>query len=236
MPILKAVATLKTGDGIAANYVQNTFHFLVDSSNSDNWEIIRFHLQSFYNDTQTSQVGTTLASFYSDGILRGADAADLNIYPTGAPPNDPVFQGAIDFDPAGTVNQVELPSEVALVLSYRNEDVTAAADRWRRGRVYTGPFHLGADNDSETDSRPSVALRTVLLESAANLRDNVLDESQGSVIWVVYSKVAAAIPGGQFGLGSFPVTQVRVDNAWDTQRRRGTEATLAVSDPPGWGV
>lgn len=109
------------------------------------------------------------------------------------------------------------PAEVALCLSHFNERNLPS----RRGRVYFGPFGTGGSTASgfaEGDIRPSANLQMCLID-----------------IW-------ERLSGGS--MGDFPLaicsptdgvlrlsTDCWVDNAWDTQRRRGVRATSRMTAP-----
>jgi len=117
--------------------------------------------------------------------------------------------------PTGTLSSGSsgsLPTEVALCLSYYGISNT----KRNRGRIFIGPVQAGW-NDS---SRPLVQLRTALLD----LADRLSDVGTQSVDWQIVSRVAGTRQR---------IQEVWVDNAWDTQRRRGiaptARSTRAVS-------
>lgn len=97
-----------------------------------------------------------------------------------------------------------LPAEVALCMSYQAAPLAGESQRRRRGRIYLGPF-LATTNVS---GRPQQELRQIISEAAENLRL----AANASVTWQV--------AGGW------------VDNAWDSQRRRGVKATERIE----WGT
>lgn len=120
-----------------------------------------------------------------------------------------------------------LPSEVAVCMSYRNEDAPGVPLRRRRGRVFLGPWSQGMLSEDGSTQRPFVGsgMRNQIIATGARLRD--------ATPWCIYSRPFA----GRFGavkdngdpkpdlparIGStYPVQRLWVDDAWDTQRRRG---------------
>jgi hypothetical protein len=102
-----------------------------------------------------------------------------------------------------------LPSEVALVASFFSERNLPR----RRGRIYFGPLSTGSNEQTTGGgSNPVVQVRTALLESMRRLQSSALTKG---LQWCVLSQVDAQLR---------PVTGGWVDDAWDTQRRRGEGA------------
>lgn len=108
----------------------------------------------------------------------------------------------------GTVRASNCPRDVALCLSfYAGTNV-----KRRRGRLYLPiSIRTGAGTDIAF-ARPSASLRT----EAAALGTALSAVGGADVDWVVHSTVDDA---------SYKVTNVWVDDEWDTQRRRGLTAT-----------
>lgn len=147
---------------------------------------------------------------------------------------------------SATVGTTSLPGEVALCASYRNNtgavvgggNFNAPAAR-RRGRVFFGPIdstQAAMTTPVAGDARPSAGLLAALVENTNNLRVGS-GVSGAGYTFVIYSRPyegrneiarpgrpsLPAIPAraGQ----AFVVEQVWVDDAFDTQRRRGTART-----------
>ena len=118
-----------------------------------------------------------------------------------------------------------LPSEVALVLSYRAPLVSGSLPARRRGRVYIGPFGTNALAAASIngDSRPILNLMQNIVNAAARL----MQANTADIYWSTYSPTDAS---------ALEVTSVHVDNAWDTQRRRGADPTARISLEAGGPV
>jgi len=101
------------------------------------------------------------------------------------------------------------PREVACCLSYAAVDDPDQSIARRRGRIYLGPIgnaHGAAD-------RPDALLRTTVLDFGSSLANIGFG---ANTTWMLFSRtdqVAAKIES------------IWVDDAWDTQRRRGLDPT-----------
>jgi hypothetical protein len=112
-----------------------------------------------------------------------------------------------------------LPDEVACCLSYRHFPYDAGINpQSQRGRIYFGPLNpdafegSGGGDEWNTPPRPATAFKNILAAAASDLEDaNDADNT-----WIVYSRVLDQ---------GFAVTDGWIDNAFDTQRRRGVAAT-----------
>lgn len=114
-----------------------------------------------------------------------------------------------------------LPSEVALVLSFKGDFESGTPNARRRGRVYIGP--LGTDIitvGGTAPSRPNAATRDTLRDAAELLRTSSTDEAR----WAVFSQ-ATLTETSSLEQAFHDVVGGWVDDAWDTQRRRGISAT-----------
>lgn len=123
------------------------------------------------------------------------------------PPRVPVF---IDGPKSLVVSSQALPGEVALVSSFQAAPASGSPQARRRGRIFLGPLGLIC-NDSAT-GRPT----TAVLDDVRLNTDLLATNSTVSATWCVFSRVDNVL---------YPVTNGWVDNAFDTQRRRGERAT-----------
>lgn len=116
-------------------------------------------------------------------------------------------------------NDQPMPPEVALVSSWQAPPVAGIPQARRRGRAYFGPFNELANTlQANQQSRPNPALVTSLVDGIQEFLGNIFP-----AVLVVFSKAAGA---------GFIVDNGWVDDAWDTQRRRGNVATSRTS----WSV
>lgn len=116
---------------------------------------------------------------------------------------------------SSTVPTTTLPTEVAICLSFQAARVSGQSQRRRRGRVYLGPLAQLASVSST--GRPLGTMITTMLASAESLRTGIGATTVG---WVVLSQPKPTDP-----LTWSNVTGGWMDDAFDTQRRRGPAAT-----------
>lgn len=107
-----------------------------------------------------------------------------------------------------------LPNEVAVCLSYAAVIESGVPPARRKGRIYLGPLNIRALGAAggENQQRPDAAMCYAMVNSAQALRDAIFDAGGGA--WSLYS------PTTDLALA---ITRVWVDDAWDTQRRRGID-------------
>lgn len=212
------VNRLKTSDGLVENYVQNSWVFN-DPAEPDPAEVglaASAKLQTFYTSIG-GYIGTTIGTTGA----RLWDAYDLaaELETPGAGTGSPVSGGVADMPIKMSSPSPSMPSEVAVVLSFHGDltgalvEVGNTRPRARRhGRVFLGPLNKNAVEEGLLSVvRPAVAFRTAVIDAA-----EVLAESAGPV-WSVWSRTDGVIREVRGGW---------VDDAFDTQRRRGVAPTL----------
>lgn len=211
---VRAQVSLPCGSGIPADDAVNTFYF--QSSGIDAAAVAtsaQGKLTTFYQAID----GPLLSGASIVGPLR-TQFYDL----TDPAPRVPILEGTI------TVTLgigAGLPSECAICLSFQGDVVSGQSQARRRGRVYIGP--LDADVATASGGRVTVAAASVtaLTGAASTLAGGT---PALEAIWSVFSPTTAGpAPWVESTLESAMtfVTNGWVDNAFDTQRRRGTEAT-----------
>jgi hypothetical protein len=116
--------------------------------------------------------------------------------------------------PLPAASSTGMPSEVAIVASFYG---TRNLPR-RRGRVYIGPLSASPamfDNSGTIPRpRPSVMVTSALQAASARLQQQAVALQ---LRWCVLSQRDAAL---------VPITAGWVDDAWDTQRRRGEQSQI----------
>ena len=140
-------------------------------------------------------------------------------FENGAPSGGPIDTRAIAAMHSRTGGTVDLPSECAVVLTFNSDFGTAPEfgpghTRLRarhRGRIYIGPLTSLAI-ESGTVSAPHVSPAMIDTLSAAG---HAL-VNDAATLWAQWSRVDAVFR---------PIIGGSVDNATDTQRRRGQAAT-----------
>lgn len=197
----------------------NVFHFL-PLIGSPSYSALATAIKGFY---------TTPVAPYSQAIsqyLNGtADSAGASIKMydlDDAKPRATVYEESYSPGTFGPGTFRNLPAEVAVCLSYSAAPASGVPISRRRGRIYIGPLSEEAlasvtPSPGAIASRPMPALQNVILGAAVEMAETAAAADWG---WVVYSPTndsAAAI------------VTAWVDNAWDTQRRRGDKPTSRVT-------
>jgi hypothetical protein len=181
--------------------ITNSFHFQNTDIVTD-YDNVKDMLENFYT-VMAEGSSRSIVEFMSISTITGNWT--LKAYALEDPkPRQPVIQWQGFSPPANTQ---ALPTEVALVQSFQADIESGEIPARRRNRVYLGPFNRDALGNY---GRPDDTLVSSMIFQGKQL----IAESQASLrwTWVAYSPTtdeANAITNGW------------VDNAWDSQRRRG---------------
>lgn len=202
MAIWRAQVEFGSATNLPADKYVNTFHFEGSPTATDTMNIDDM-LVDFYS---VDYAGSPLLNRYPSTLFNGD--YEVKIYCLDDPePRVPRAEYSHDWTP---ISGDGLPSEIALVMSYHAAPVAGESQARRRGRIYLGPFGEGMNSSN----RPSNDLITDICAAAAALK--AAADASVTWQWVVYSRAASA---GYHVVGGW------VDDAWDTQRRRGWERT-----------
>lgn len=202
--------------GLPEDVCINTFHFQtpqpVPVSAAEALSIVTA-LEDFYQGL-SGATATTLMSWFS-GVVASGLAHEIRVYDQDQPmPRIPVATSMLSLTPGSTF----LPSEVACCLSYRTNPVVGVPRARTRGRIYFGP--LASTTSDATNTAGDVRPKTLFMEALRDAGTRLKAPLAGTGIeWSVYSKT---------GLALRPVDVVSVDNAYDTQRRRGAASTSRI--------
>lgn len=190
---------------LAEDQYVNTFHFRNDNVNPTDPENVRDMLVDFYTGLAPDQE-TEIKGWMSNGSITGKWT--VKAYDLDQPkPRYPYFTDTGNVSPG---NVDSLPTENALVMSFQGARIAGSEQNKRRNRIYLGPFNGQAnDNGLVTGS----LVQDILFASKELL--NASDRSN-EWNWVVYSPTDDNV---------VTITDGWVDNAWDTQRRRGIRST-----------
>jgi hypothetical protein len=166
-------------------------------------DLIAQDVRDFYNTIQDY-----LAS-YASGPFRS-----IKIYDVAASPGSPAAYSVTDSSDAFTpdTTATNLPEEVAVCMSYSAVSTGANPAR-RRGRVYLGPLNTNVCTSGAVQPLVPAGFQELIV-GAAN--DFAAALTGHDVTWSVHSTVDDA---------AFTIVQVSVDNAFDTMRKRGRDAT-----------
>lgn len=235
--LVRAVVEIPRVSAIPEDTVVNVFHFVQDPATAvsqTDLDNIRTALTTFYN-TVNGSATKTIAQFFPQAISRVTNAAKIKMYlktinPSVGDFGSPVATyswtvGAIDAGPP-----TGLPGEAAIALSFHGDltDIPETESNpspppaffrpaaRHRGRAYIGPMNESAiqeNSGTDFEVKPSSAVLSTLRFSGEMLRDFAYT---GGLVWAVYSPTDD---------DAYEVVDGFVDNAFDTQRRRGNDAT-----------
>lgn len=202
MDEFSAQVILRTVDSIPANYVTNTFGLRIPNA-LPALTSASAAIKAFYDAISTSMLPDTISQtgHVIKYVLRGQPQ-----------PNYPQLEQTFSLAAAPTTSS--LPSEVAICLSFQGERVGGQPQARRQGRIYIGPLRTTVN----VSGRPGSAFRATMASAAANFKDAI--EAIPDASWVVYSTVNQS---------STVVTNGWIDDAFDTQRRRGVERTARTT-------
>lgn len=211
---VEAQVVMPFSSNLPGDVAVNTFHFRADTGDTPTavGNSIRSLLTNFYNATHVSQT-LDIANYLGTVISRSANAIGLKLYDlTDTQPRLPFYNSPFTLDSPGVTTS--LPNEVALCMSYRSTYLSGVPQASCRGRVYLGPL------TTSTSQSGANLPATVLTLFAGNVRwagSKLQADSQASITpWVVWSRKLQRMDDVVAGW---------VDNEFDTQRRRGEDAT-----------
>lgn len=215
MPHIYAQVRIPHSNGLPADAVINTFHFTGTDDVADMCTAIRERLTAFYNVVPSGATNSIKNYLSTELSITGTR---VKMYDWDDPePRAPVFDESLSLTSTTPVAQNNLPGEVALCTSYAAPAVSGQIASRRRGRLYIGPLNAGANLTTiNIPSRPLPAFRVALAEATEALAA----ASTLGARWVVWSRVNSSASGIERGW---------VDDAWDTQRRRGIQPTARLT-------
>jgi len=198
---VRAQVILHTVDALSANYVTNSWCFeTADPPGPAEYADYTTAFKDFYDD---------LSGLISVNIAQNGHEVKYYDLEQSPPPNYPTAIEVFNLTTAPTA--ATLPTEVACCLSMQGQKVPGLVQRRRRGRIYIGPLSTAAS----TLGRPSTTLQSTLASACQSLATALAaaDEPGNLAIW-------SEVDGD-----AVPVTDGWIDNAFDTQRRRGVQTT-----------
>lgn len=217
MAIIKAQVRLQRDTLLPEDAVVNTFHFLTDVDTMDPSD--PGDIKQMLTDLYTLAVPGEAASLMSrmSRVLNGP--AEVRMYNLAdAEPRAAIHLStfATTWPTAGDA----LPSEVALVAQIRGGPTSGVDIRRQRGRIYFGPFNVDPGTTDAADNRPSLTLRNIIGKAMQRMAN--AGNTAGTPRLCVWSGT---------GLSASIVNNIRVNDAWDTQRRRGAKPTGNLDFP-----
>lgn len=224
---LRAIVTMPFLSGKPEDVAVNVLHFSSASWDEGAANVIRDHIVELYNVTPPNGPSNNalmpVAGLLSNALSRTANACSIKVYNLADEmPRVPITR-LWTLGPSLFGTDKELPAEVALCCS-----IYAQVNRPRtRGRIYFGPFAMTASDDDATTqrSRPSLTTRETVGGAVKRLMSKA-GNTQSLAIYTRGRYTVNKVPQAPVPGLAQPATHGWVDDAWDTQRRRGQKATL----------
>lgn len=153
---------------------------------------------------------TALATIFGPTLNGTTNAHKVRMYHLVEPePRPPVYVGSFSRGGSGS----PLPAEVSLCTSYSAESPAGTRPARRRGRLYIGPLNTLTSVNINGYARPELSVRTTVMNATKALVEGLASDDWEFCVW---SRADDSL---------FPVVRGWVNNEFDTQRRRGPEAT-----------
>jgi len=203
-------------------YVNNWYGAMTDGRTQDDatlWQDMYTTFLSVYTVVPTIASATqTIAGFMPNSVTH----ISMKIYNIGAAsPRYPVE--TFDQTTLTTSGTTAMPGEVALCGSFAGGNGPR-----KKGRVFFGPFHQGANRNTAEGGRPDQGLQASIIGALIDLAQG--ENAQYGISewrWAQVSPTAATYD---------PVVRVWCDDAWDTIRSRGLSpvSRLTANEGDGW--
>lgn len=199
MPTFRTQTILKSDNGIAADFITNTMAWVTAAPFGVTTDYTAA-IKDFYDDI-TAQLS-------SDVAQNGHEIKYYDLPGPGAP-NYPVAMDTFNLstNPTGS----PLPSEVSVVCSFQAPKTPGLPQSRRRGRIYIGPLNTGINSAG----RPGGSNLSSIASAMQTLQANMVAAAVPAELAVWSSVDQAAVI----------CTDGWLDNAFDTQRRRGVSAS-----------
>lgn len=200
--------------GLPEDRIVNTFHFNNALPYLDHVNNLSVAMPTFYNEVGNGENirNLSLSAQLSPWVQR---EAEFRFYDMSLPKGE---REPLILPTTLTAAQSSggLPEEVALCLSYTGDPPITPR---RRGRIYFGPIAANTDTEASATnpSRPVAILIQDLMKAGRELASYPTT----TIGWSIHSSV----PNDNYVY----ITRGWVDDAWDTQRRRGPDASTRTT-------
>lgn len=209
MAVYQARAIIPYKSGIPQDVVVNTLCFRLDDPPGVAAVSL---LTDFYNEP-VDETDTSIADLLHVYLDRTGNACRFEFYEVNLATGDVGSPLAVvPWTLLGDPDENNLPLEVAVCTSFAAAPSEGSSPGTRKGRIFIGPFNQTVCTAGDDDpTRPDV--NAILTLSGATQR-LVQDTEAGGIQMVVWSRKDNA---------AYEIVRGWVDNAFDTQRRRGVD-------------
>lgn len=210
--IVEAVTTWQFASNVPADVAVNTLHFeLSDDESETLYDIVLARVANFWNSSTAPQVNPLDA--YLSAYVNVTSGNSIKLYrQADAKPRAPRDTSALS-RAASPLSTASLPFEVAVCGSFKAAPISGIPAGRLRNRIYVGPLNQSAMTTTASQpSRPTAVFMADITRAFTRLKS----ADTADVVWAGWSSRGA--------IGWEPAT-CWVDNEFDSQRRRGQDAT-----------
>lgn len=217
MANIQARVVLPFRTNLPEDVTVNTYAFVVPALDEPSFTAVGSRLLDLYNNPGDGG-DLAITEILSPALNRETEAARLEVYEidldTGAV-GSPLFVQPFTLGSGPVSASNLLPNEVAICSSFSAGPISGVPAARRRGRVFLGPLVKDVcTNDADT-FQPTLTDGTAedVAASFATFANGLLEDD---VVWSVWSRADEVL---------YPINRGWVDREFDTQRRRGLDAT-----------
>lgn len=213
MPVIRCQVRIPYFTNLPEDVITNTWHFFWDgvTDYEDACGYLTARLDTFYTACYSGSNGAPWVRW---------DLAAAHWYNLSDPP--PRVPFIVPMPIAGvTIVSTSFPMEAAVCLSYQADPLSGMSQARRRGRIFLGGLNGSWFDNGAAATFPSVSVTRANAVITA-VEANILVTGDAGLQWVVWSPTASA---------SSVVSNGWIDNAIDTQRRRGNAPSSRILWP-----
>lgn len=205
MAVFSCQVTFPFFTNIPRDVFTNTWHFESTLTTAQVAAEVGPRLDTFYTACYSEVLSAAPYVQWDDAVLRVYNLSDL-------PPRVPE---EVAMPIAATVaSSTEIPTEVAVVMSFHAAPIGGVPNSRLRNRIYLGGLAEGKILPGSVSAFPKVG--SSFMTDICDAAEVLLGENDGNAWWVTYSPtrgLPAEVVGGW------------VDDSFDTQRRRGIDTS-----------
>lgn len=214
---VQAQVVLPYTSNLPRDVAVNSFGFTFTGEgepDEDDYGALTTRLEKFYKTFTTG--GHRLEEYMSSAISREANKCKIRYYDALSPdPGGPLHEASWTLnDTGGPANN--LPSEVAVCLSFAGDPSPSMPAGRRRGRIFLGPLRSTAMDQTANHPRVGDNLTLTGIQTMVRLYEDTTGSPAVPWVWSVWSRTASVM---------VPITNGWVNNEPDTQRRRQPRPT-----------
>lgn len=207
--LIHAQITIPYFTGLPEDVIQNNLYFIYVPETEPDFGILTPKITTFYN---SMYAGTTVGLSWAPWVNRAG--VEIKFYNLADPlPRAPISITHPTFTGVQLSTSTVTP-EQAVVLSFQGAKLSGETQARRRGRIFLGGIggNISAGNASSFPIFADTILQGICNAADAFWTSCLTDDFN----WVIYSRT---------NNGTVPIDNGWVDNAFDTQRRRGNAPT-----------